>query len=138
MAHAGLEKVLAHLDRLLDVSDGQVLSRFIASRDDESFAALVRRHGPMVMGVCRRLLRHHQDAEDAFQATFLILARKASSVLKRASVGPWLYGVAYRTALEARGVIARRRVREGGAMSEPTAESEVPQDWRPILDEELN
>src|SRR5947208_15704218 len=82
-------------------TDGQLLTHFVATRDEASFAALVRRHGPMVLGVCRRVLHDAHDAEDAFQATFLVLARKAGSVVKRESVGCWLYGVAHRTALEA-------------------------------------
>src|SRR6516225_6619361 len=111
-----LNKVLQHLHQVLTppdcaLTDGQLLARFVASQDEAAFAALVRRHGPMVLGVCRRLLRHAQDAEDCFQATFLVLARKAS-VVKRESVGSWLYAVAYRTALEARAVNARRRRRE--------------------------
>src|SRR6516225_6420449 len=111
-----LDKVLAHLRSILTPpegvsTDGQLLARFVATRDEASFAALVRRHGPMVLGVCRRLLRHAQDAEDCFQATFLVLARKASSV-RREAVGSWLYAVAYRTSLEARAIIARRRARE--------------------------
>src|SRR5438094_1572842 len=94
------------------VTDTQLLAYFVATRAESAFAALVRRHGPMVLGVCRRVLRHHQDAEDAFQATFLVLARKARSVVKRGSVGSWLYSVAYHIALRARGLIARRRHRE--------------------------
>jgi uncharacterized protein (TIGR03066 family) len=136
MANAGLGKLIGHLDRLLAAPDGQLLSRFVAARDEEAFADLVRRHGPMVLGVCRRVLRHQQDAEDALQATFIILARKASSVVKRASVGSWLYGVAYRTALQARASLARRRGREAQVhdMPHPAA---GPDDWRPLLDEEL-
>src|SRR6185437_1348758 len=111
-----LNTVLKHLQKILappggDLTDGQLLARFVAARDEPSFTALVQRHGPMVLGVCWRLLRHVQDAEDCFQATFLVLARKASAV-QRESVSSWLYGVAYRSALEARAVNARRRSRE--------------------------
>src|SRR5947209_7744472 len=82
--------------------DGQLVERFLADRDESAFASLVRRHGPMVLGVCGRILGNRHDAEDAFQATFLVLARKAGSVVPRDLVGHWLYGVAYRTALPAR------------------------------------
>jgi RNA polymerase sigma factor (sigma-70 family) len=95
-----------------DQTDGQLLARFVAGRDEDAFAALVCRHGPMVLGVCRRVLRHIQDAEDAFQATFLVLARKAAAVARRDSVGCYLYAVAYHTALEAARANARRRARE--------------------------
>src|SRR5215213_818417 len=74
--------------------DGDLLARFADRRDEGAFAALVRRHGPMVLGVCRRLLPNEPDAEDAFQATFLILALKAASISPRDMVGNWLYGVA--------------------------------------------
>ena len=94
------------------LTDGQLLGRYVSRRDDPTFEALVRRHGPMVLAVCRRVLRHAQDAEDAFQATFLILARKAASVSKRESVGAWLHGVAYRAALQARTSVLRRKVKE--------------------------
>src|SRR5438132_2882726 len=93
--------VLRHIRRLgflqeaSGMNDSQVLELFLADRDDDAFEALVRRHGRMVFGVCRRLLRHQQDAEDAFQATFLVLARKAASIQPRARVGNWLSGVAY-------------------------------------------
>src|SRR5262249_49486039 len=109
-----LRRALGHLRATLSPpeGDGQLLARFLASRDEFAFAALVRRHGPMVLGVCRRVLRHAQDAEDAFQATFLVLARKAGSVRKRAAVGTWLYGVAYNVARRARDMRARRRLRE--------------------------
>jgi RNA polymerase sigma factor (sigma-70 family) len=134
-----LHTVLEQFQQALAPPDGQLLTRFVASRDEAAFAALVRRHGPMVLGVCRRLLRHAQDAEDCFQATFLVLARKASSV-RREAVGSWLYAVAYRTSLEARSVRARRRVHEKQveAMPHPEIPPVEPQDWRPWLDHELN
>ncbi len=93
-------------------TDGQLLECFIARRDEVAFAALVRRHGPMVLGVCRRVIGNPDDADDAFQATFLVLVRKASSVRPRQAVGNWLYGVAFRTALRVRGRVARQRARE--------------------------
>src|SRR5215831_3832227 len=140
----GLDKVLEHLHRVLTppdegLSDGQLLARFVSTRDEASFAALVRRHGSMVLGVSRRLLRDAHDAEDAFQATFLVLARKAASVLKREAVGSWLYAVARRTALEARAARARRRARERqvDAVPHPGAWPAEPDDWRLLLDREV-
>ena len=139
-----LNKVLKHIHHLLAppggvLTDGELLARFNATRDDASFAALVRRHGPMVLSVCRRMLRHDQDAEDCFQATFMVLARKAATV-KRESVGSWLYAVAYRTSLEARAISARRRAREKQVQDMPHPEVMPPdaQDWRHWLDQELN
>src|SRR5262245_14908145 len=93
------------------LTDGELLGRFVAARDEAAFEALVHRHGPMVLGLCRRLLKNSHDAEDAFQATFLLLARKATSVIKRESVGCWLFGVAQRTACEERAILARRSTR---------------------------
>src|SRR5437763_852348 len=122
-------------------SDGQLLDRFIARRDEAAFAELLRRHGPMVLGVCRRLLGHAQDAEDAFQATFMVLVRKARSVMPRELVGNWLYGVAYRVALEAQARAGRRRAREKQVedMPHPTTPAADPtDDLRPVLDRELS
>src|SRR5260370_14157621 len=94
----------------------------------------------MVLGGCRRVVRHSQDAEDVFQATFLILARKASSVLKREALGSWLYRVAYRAAQEARVMRARRRAQEKpeDRAPQPSVKAAEVQDWRPILDQELS
>ncbi|MFL5340308.1 MAG: sigma-70 family RNA polymerase sigma factor [Gemmataceae bacterium] len=121
------------------LTDGQLLDCFVAQRDEAAFAALVRRHGPMVWGVCRRIVGHAEDAEDAFQAAFLVLARKASTVRPRELVGHWLYGVASRTALKAKAVAARRRERERQVPVMPPAEiiSPADVDWLPLLDREL-
>jgi RNA polymerase sigma factor (sigma-70 family) len=136
----GLRQVLEHLGQAgAGLTDGQLLARFVAARDEAAFAALVRRHGPMVLSVCRRVLRHEQDAEDAFQAAFLVLARKAGSVVKRESLSCWLYQVAYHTALEARAAGARRRARETPMPDAPHPEVAPAEadDWRPLLDREL-
>src|SRR5262245_55191442 len=106
------------------LTDGELLGRYVADRDESAFEAILRRHGPMVLGTCRRLLRCEQDAEDAFQATFLVLARKAASVSPPERVGNWLYGVAYQTAVRVRSAVARRCRREGPLAS--AAEPEVP------------
>src|SRR5262249_3796709 len=93
------------------LTDGQLLECYV-SRREAALEALVRRPGPMVWGVCRRVLGNHHDAEDAFQATFLVLVRKAASIVPREKVGNWLYGVAYHTAVKARALAARSRARE--------------------------
>ena len=123
-----------------DANDADLLGRFVARREEAAFEALVRRHGPMIWGVCRRVLRDPHDAEDAFQATFLVLVRKAASIARRELLSAWLYGVAYRTALEARVAAARRRVkeREAGAMPRnETSEPEALRDALRLLDQEL-
>jgi DNA-directed RNA polymerase specialized sigma24 family protein len=95
-----------------DATDTELLNRFIRDKDEAAFAQLMRRHGPMVLGVCRRLLRHAQDAEDAFQATFLLLVRKAARIGKAELLGSWLYGVALRVAIRSRLQAARRQQKE--------------------------
>jgi RNA polymerase sigma factor (sigma-70 family) len=122
-------------------TDGQLLERFLTERQEVAFAALVKRHGPMVLGVCRRVLRNLHDAEDAFQATFLVLVRKATSLLLRECIGNWLYGVAYHTALKARAVARKRRGKERQVAEMPKPDPfdrSVWQDLLPILDQELN
>src|SRR5262249_36780217 len=105
MAKGDLHNLIRQLRRLAtsdvkaSLSDGQLLERFVAARDEGAFELLVWRHGAMVLGVCQRVLRRSEDVEDAFQATFLALVRKAGSIGRKESVGSWLYKVAYRAAL---------------------------------------
>ncbi len=94
------------------LTDGQLLRQYFAQRDETAFAALVRRHGPMVLAVCRRLLGRAEDAEDAFQAAFVVLARKGHRVAGQPTVGGWLHGVAYHVALNVRDRVARRQAKE--------------------------
>src|SRR6476619_939249 len=119
-------------------TDEELLARFVRSRDGDALAALVRRHAPMVWGVCRRLLNHH-DAEDAFQATFLVLVRKASDVPGQA-VANWLYGVAWQTVVRLRATAAKRGRRETQVvnMPEPTVAEVRDADLQAALDEELS
>ncbi len=124
-----------------DLTDGQLLECFVSRRDPAALEALVCRHGPMVWGVCRRILQSHHDAEDAFQATFLVLVRKAASIRSGAKVGNWLYGVAHQTALKARAARAKRKSRETQVtdMPEPAvAERDAWSDLQAVLDEELS
>ncbi len=121
-------------------SDGHLLGCFVVSRDEAIFAALVQRHGPMVWGVCRRLLKHH-DAEDAFQAAFLVLFRKAASIRRRELLANWLYGVAHQTALQARRAATRRNAREiqvGIMADQVAAEPDHSQELHLLLDRELS
>jgi RNA polymerase sigma factor (sigma-70 family) len=117
-----------------------LLDSFVVRRDETAFEALVRRHGPMVLGVCQRVLRNVHDAEDTFQATFLVLSRKADSVKPRDMVGNWLYGVAYRTAMKARAMNAKRRERERQAGAIPHSDSASGADEALLeqLDQELS
>jgi RNA polymerase sigma factor (sigma-70 family) len=128
------EIAAAHLAAL---SDGQLLRRFVNQRDEAAFTALVRRHGPLVLGACRRVLRDWHAAEDAFQTTFLVLALRATSIRDPETLGPWLYGVATRTARKARTKETRRCVRERRASVPQTTASDCL-DWenlRPVLNE---
>jgi RNA polymerase sigma factor (sigma-70 family) len=139
-----LNRVIQHVlaDLVPDgggMTDGGLLARFLSSRDDDALAALVRRHAPMVWGVCCRLLHSHHDAEDAFQATFLVLVRKAADVPRQA-VANWLYGVARQTAVRLRATAAKRGRRETQVvtMPEPTVKEVWDADLRDVLDEELS
>jgi len=121
MRTAQLGPVRRMLDRVRDDrGDGELLARYRAGRDDDAFGALVRRHGPMVLGVCRRVLRDPHAAADAFQVTFLVLAKRAGRAPD--VLGAWLYGVAVRTALKARGRDARRRAVEADYAARPRPE----------------
>src|SRR5262245_55323112 len=129
MATGQPSEILRHLRRTVLLQDGaeptdaQLLEGYGGRRDQAALEALVRRHGPMVWGVCRRTLGSHHDAEDAFQATFLVLVRKAASISSRELLANWLYGVAHQTALNARALAARRKERERQVtpMPEPAA-----------------
>lgn len=120
--------------------DGELLSRFVGQGDQAAFGTLVQRHGPMVLRLCRRVLHHEQDAEDAFQATFLVLSGKARGLRSQEAVGSWLYRVAYRLACKVKTSAARRRAREGhaspGPATDPLTEITV-REGQAILDQEL-
>lgn len=147
MARRNLSAVLRYLQQLTGsasangASDAELLERYVRHRDEAAFELLLWRHGALVFNVCRRVLRSEQDAEDAFQATFLAFVRKAGSISHRGSVAAWLYKVAFRVALE-----ARERKRKAAAMEKPGGEMLAVEsasdplwcDVRPILDEELN
>jgi RNA polymerase sigma factor (sigma-70 family) len=133
-------RILFESGSLGGLSDGQLLARFVARREGVVFEAIMVRHGPMVWGVCRRVLRDHHDAEDAFQATFLVLARRAPSIQAREKLANWLYGVAYQTATKSRATRAKRRGREGQVSD--GLEIEVPRgdkqdDLLSLLDQEV-
>jgi RNA polymerase sigma factor (sigma-70 family) len=144
MATAPLGTFLREIHRLAggagrQWTDRQLLDDFAVHRDEKAFAALVARHGPMVLRVCRRVLGHEQDAEDAFQATFLVLAQNTRSIHKREALAGWLHGVAYRTAMKAKRSAARRRNHEA-RLRVVTPTSGAGPTWdevQPVLDEEI-
>jgi RNA polymerase sigma factor (sigma-70 family) len=142
MATAQLGTLIRHLQGLAagrHRTDRQLLDDFASRGDQGAFADLVGRHGPLVWRVCRRVLGHEQDAEDAFQATFLVLARHAASIRKREALASWLYGVAYRTAMKAKRSAARRRNHEARLRQRtpPPAPSPTWDDVQAVLDEEV-
>ena len=124
-----------------EMSDSKLLEAFVKRRDEAAFAALIDLHGPMVFGVCRRILKDHHDAEEAFQATFLIFSHKAASIMQRHQIGSWLYCVAYRTALRAQRLKKRRQLREIQDTDAPEPMANSTAEWSdiaPLLDHELN
>jgi RNA polymerase sigma factor (sigma-70 family) len=131
---AALTKTIERLCGLPELTDGDLLSRFLQKQDAGAFETLLRRHGPLVLSVCRRILKNATDAEDAFQATFLVLLRTGRSIRKPESLASWLHGVARRTALHAKRAAARRRRKEAEVVPRETAGS---QDLAEVLDEEL-
>jgi RNA polymerase sigma factor (sigma-70 family) len=147
MASVPLGAVLRHIHTLAGavavrrMTDMHLLRRFSEERDEAAFTELMRRHGPLVLSVCRRVLGHEQDAEDAFQAAFLVLAGKAGSIRKGESVGSFLYGVAYRIAMKERGKLAQQRQREQ-QFEQPTPTGPVYEaafrELQMLLDEGLN
>src|SRR5262245_13695253 len=126
--------VIQHLRRAMllrdgaGLTDGQLLEGYVSRRDEAALAALVHRHGPMVWGVCRRGLDNYHDAEDAFQATFLVLVRRAASIASPELLANWLYGVAHQTALKVRATAGKRKARERqvAEMPEPAAVEQGP------------
>jgi RNA polymerase sigma factor (sigma-70 family) len=143
--HKAIRRTLDRLQNAEELTDGQLLERFVSERDEGAFEALLRRHGPMVLRVCRRLLHDPNDAEEAFQATFIVLVRKAAAIGRRDLVGGWLHGVASRIALKARSQASQRRSQEQPveSLTLETLAHEDPagnpgwNDLRPVLDEEL-
>src|SRR5205809_7116266 len=148
MATSRVCEVIQHLRSVVLLRDGagltdeQLLKDYLSRHEEAALAALVRRHGPMVWGVCRRVLRNWHDAEDAFQATFLVLVRKAALIASPELLANWLYGVAYNTARKARAATAKRRLREKQVleMPEPAVAEQDPwgDDLQALLDQELS
>src|SRR5258708_5945540 len=147
MATKATDKFIEQLRRIVlfgggpGLTDANLLRRFAEERDNAAFEAIMRRHGPMVWGVCRRILSNPQDAEDAFQATFLVLVRKAATLRPREMVGNWLYGVAHQTAIRTRALNAKRSGREKQVTNMPrldAARANCQRDLQELLDQELS
>jgi RNA polymerase sigma factor (sigma-70 family) len=147
MATSQMSEILQHLRRVVlhcdgaDLTDGQLLADYLRRGDETALTTLVRRDGPMVWGLCRRVLGNSHDAEDAFQVTFLVLVRKAASIAAPELLANWLYGVAHQTALKARATAARRRARERQVahMPEPAVtDQHLWNELQPLLDQELS
>src|SRR5216683_2681809 len=138
MARGQLGPVLGHIRRLMatqtagDQTDRDLLQDFAASRSEAAFTELVRRHGRLVLTVCGQVLRQTQDAEDACQATFLVLARKAATIRKAEALASWLYGVAYRMAMNAKRNAARRRSHEKKAKPATNGDPAWETAWREV------
>src|SRR5436309_5013527 len=146
MTQAPLAKVVPSIRKAVlsgpeEYPDRQLLQDFVGRRDQAAFTLIIRRHGPMVLGVCRRVLQHSHDAEDAFQATFLVLARRAAEIHKRDSLASWLHGVSYRIAMKAKRDAARRRKHETRAQTvscrSPAGDEAGWREVQAVLDEEV-
>src|SRR6516162_11154009 len=136
MSNGQLDNVLRHIQRAVaarqtgELPDRELLGRYVAGHDETAFTAIVERHGGLVLGVCRRILRNEHDAEDACQATFLVLTRKAGTIRKREALASWLYGVASRIALKLHADRRRRPAHnvEAGEVAVPDIAAEIS--WR--------
>ncbi len=147
MASAPLTQMLQQLRRINlvaeghSMSDGRLLNEFFEQGNEAAFEVLVHRYGPMVLGVCQRMLRNAHDSEDAFQAVFLVVVRKGRGLVGRETIGNWLYGVAYHTALKARATAMLRRRKEAETPVKADVQPAVAEGWetlRPLLDQELS
>jgi RNA polymerase sigma factor (sigma-70 family) len=146
MAPTLIGTVLRHFRHLAtshaaeQLTDSQLLERYRLNHDQAAFGVLMERHGRLVWSVCRHVLRQEQDAEDAFQATFLVLALKAVSIRQAEAVGAWLYAAAYRCAMQLKRAAARRRAHEQRARTMAQPKTSCEESWRELqalLDEEL-
>jgi RNA polymerase sigma factor (sigma-70 family) len=143
MSKNPLDSVLQHIRRIAgpgEAGDAGLLERFALQGDEAAFERIVSLHGPMVFGLCRRLLQHEQDAEDAFQATFLALARKAGTIGNKKSLSSWLYKVAFRVACRIRVKVPELTNRVAGVLDRPDCEREADAVWRDlrfVLDQEV-